>query len=388
MSRFHSYLNSACYIIEHAEEGKPLSFGLKRFFSAHPQMGARDRKAVSSLCYQYFRCYYGFRNQILPEAVIKSAFICTDFANDFLALHAPELNPHASKTIYEKCNLLNIDMESFFPFRDIAGSAIVLKEFIPSLFVQPDSFLRIRRGGRQQVLNALRDAGIEFSEISDHAIRFKSGQPVDKALNLDEDAVIQDYSSQQVFKALQNESSVLQRENLQIWDCCAASGGKSILLTDLLTGRQQITVSDIRKQSIANLRNRFNLAGIPLQKAFVADLLNETQSIPNMEYDIIIADVPCSGSGTWARTPEQMAWFKREDLGEYQKKQITITKNAGRYLATNGLLFYITCSVFSDENERVVELLRQFGLTLIDSGYICGYNDKADTMFSALFRKT
>lgn len=384
MSRFHSYLNTAITIIELAEKGNPLSLSLKKFFSSHPQMGARDRRFVSSLCYHYFRCFFAFQNQTISQAIIKSSFICTNSASDFLALHAPDLNPHTSKSIEQKCSLLGMELIDFFPFGNFAGGQIDLSSYIKSLLVQPDSFLRIRPGKHQQVFDALKKSDILFSEISPDAIRFSAGQSVDKAITPDRDAVIQDYSSQQVFNWLQQHPHQILDKNLQVWDCCAASGGKSILLFDQLKIKPKITVSDIRKSVIHNLRERFGRARIPLQRVFTADLTEKITGLNNERFDVIIADVPCTGSGTWARAPEQMAWFKKEDLAAFRAKQIAIVKNAIPYLEKNGLLFYITCSVFSDENERVVECLCQSGLKLLDSNYICGYNGMANTMFSAV----
>ncbi len=52
--------------------------------------------------------------------------------------------------------------------------------------------------------------------------------------------------------------------------------------------------------------------GIDNYKSFVADLTDNNDSVPETKYDLIIADVPCTGSGTWARTPEQLSFFKEE----------------------------------------------------------------------------
>lgn len=387
MSRFHSYLHAACTLVASATAGKPLAFSLKAYFSAHPQMGSRDRKTVATLCYNYYRCFFAFQNQILPESIIKSQFICSSTVSDFLAFHAPHLNPCVAFPIDEKCAMLGIKITDFFPFASQVGHPVELFPFIKSLLVQPDSFLRIRKGRKPEVTNALKEAGINFSEISEGVIRFPAGQPVDKAIALDRDAVIQDFSSQQVFFWLQQHPEKVEGKELHVWDCCSASGGKSILLYDLLRQKPKITVSDIRKQSIHNLKERLGRAGIPLHRALVADLTSGEAILPDENFDIILADVPCSGSGTWARTPEQMAGFKKDMLIDYSASQRAISKAVTRNLSPHGLLFYITCSVFKEENESVVDWLCQNGLKLLDMSYICGYNGKADTMFSAVLTK-
>ena len=104
-------------------------------------------------------------------------------------------------------------------------------------------------------------------------------------------------------------------------------------------------------------------------------------------FDLIICDAPCSGSGTWGRTPEQLSRFQKEKIEDYATLQKAIAVNASKCLKEEGLFFYITCSVFRRENEDVVEHIRQEAkLRLIEQRYVKGYEEKADTLFTALFR--
>lgn len=388
MSRYHLYQRAAVEIIESAPHGKPLNLHLKKYFSSRHQIGARDRKQISSLCYNYYRCYHAFNNLILTEAILHSAFICSYAANELLAALAPEFNPYCTSSLEEKCRLLNIELHDFFPFRSLLCNDIDADDFIRSLLVQPDSFLRVRPGKMDLVKKALSNAGIEFVVESEHCIRFASGRPVDQAIVPDQDAVIQDMSSQQVFGPVGEIDPFIQGiPSPELWDACAASGGKSMLMHDLLSGIPTITVSDIRRQMIANLRDRFKRAGIALKKAVALDLTgNQIPFHPN-SFDLIIADVPCTGSGTWARTPEQMAWFDPNQLTDYSTKQIQIVKNISEKLKPGGLLFYITCSAFEKENSTAIENFRNMGMRLIQSKIIPGYLRKSDTMFTAMLTR-
>lgn len=387
MSRFHSYLQSATAIIQLAEKGKPLSFQLKKYFASHPQMGSRDRREVSTLCYNYFRCFHALNDRLLPEAIILSAFICSNEPRAFLAAHAPELNPYATQSYSKKLDLLHLKTEQFFPFKNLLNAEIDANEFIQSLLIQPDSFLRVRPGKFSQVHEALVNAEIQFSVESETCLRIANGQSFDKHISLDKDAVVQDFSSQKVFQWLGNHPEIKSKNRLEVWDCCAASGGKSILISDVLINKPQLTVTDIRKNIIHNLRERLGRARIPLQRAVVADLTVGQSPFPEESFDVIIADVPCSGSGTWARTPEQLVWFKTEDVNTYRQKQLAICKTVVPQLKQGGYLIYITCSVFEKENMGVVKELESLGLQLLNASVICGYNGKADTMFCAVLKK-
>ena len=110
--------------------------------------------------------------------------------------------------------------------------------------------------------------------------------------------------------------------------------------------------------------------------------------MPNAPFDVIIDDVPCTGSGTWGRNPEQLFYFDEARIGEYALLQRSIISNAVPHLKQGGALVYITCSVFKQENEENVAFIEQeLGLKHVRSGSIPGYELKADSMFAAVFKK-
>ncbi|HNE94108.1 MAG TPA: Fmu (Sun) domain-containing protein, partial [Chitinophagaceae bacterium] len=87
------------------------------------------------------------------------------------------------------------------------------------------------------------------------------------------------------------------------------------------------------------------------------------------------------------RTPEQIQFFTNEKLNNYTLLQQKITLQAAKHLNKNGFFLYITCSVFTTENEDIVKfLLANTALQLVQMQNIVGYNNNADTMFVALFK--
>ncbi|MEO7802265.1 MAG: Fmu (Sun) domain protein, partial [Ginsengibacter sp.] len=101
----------------------------------------------------------------------------------------------------------------------------------------------------------------------------------------------------------------------------------------------------------------------------------------------IIADVPCTGSGTWARTPENLYFFKKENIKKYVRIQQQVIKKSVPLIKHNGVFIYITCSVFRQENEQQVDFISNEGLKLLQSSVIKGYHEQADTLFIAIFKK-
>ena len=88
----------------------------------------------------------------------------------------------------------------------------------------------------------------------------------------------------------------------------------------------------------------------------VSVLVADARSIPlSRDFERILADVPCSGTGTLANNPEIKWRLRREDLNNLQARQIAILKSAMSQLSVGGRLVYSTCSLESEENEDVVE---------------------------------
>ncbi len=204
---------------------------------------------------------------------------------------------------------------------------------------------------------------------------------------MNKEAVIQDLNSQKVFNYLSEHLELVSSEEpLTCWDACAASGGKSILLQDVVQRKMRLTVSDIRNNMLSNLELRLKEAGINIFRKFAADLSKGSNLSSDEKFAVIIADVPCTGSGTWARTPEQMFGFEQTQIKDFATLQQNIVSGILPHLKKGGLFIYITCSVFRQENEDQLAFIQQTGnFKLAHAEYLQGYESAADTMYVALF---
>ena len=303
----------------------------------------------------------------------------------FLEFFKPGWNTSISLLLRDKLKIANreFNAEKIFPFPDEVSNEINFYLFNLSFLIQPKLFIRIRQGFEQIVINQIKSVHFLFEELTENCIAFSSNEKVSDIIKIDKEAVVQDYNSQKTlnlvrFLAESNKSEI------SIWDCCAGSGGKSILAFDLFK-KIHLTVSDRRKSILENLRLRFNKAGIAKYKLLAADLEKSSVEIPEL-FDIIIADVPCTGSGTWARTPEQLSFFKKNEIEKYALLQRKIIENALVHLKGDGHLLYITCSVFKKENEENIAFFQEkYKLNLLEASYLKGYENQADTLFVALF---
>ena len=327
-------------------------------------------------------------NISLEEKILTALFLCSDKSNEILAALKPEWNDKSSLPINEKLLIINASLliQNVFPWKDELSEGIDHEKFCQSFFIQPDLFLRLRPGKEKIAMQKLQQAGIDFRRIPDTCLALPNSSKIDEIIELDREAVIQDQNSQRTGEFIKSEILNLKSE-ISVWDCCAGSGGKSIMAFDI-DPKINLTVSDIRESIIINLKKRFEKAGVNNYKSFVTDLTTSNLEPQTSNFELIIADVPCSGSGTWSRTPEQLYFFQERKIENYSALQKRIVSNAITQLQPGGSIVYITCSVFKKENEEVAIYIKEnFHLKLKQMEVLKGYDKKADSMFVAVFEK-
>ncbi|MES2429769.1 MAG: Fmu (Sun) domain-containing protein [Bacteroidota bacterium] len=389
MSRFHSYINTAEQLILNFKGETPLAIFLRSFFSTNKKYGSKDRKQIAALCYNYFRLGHAMANIPIKKKLLAAYFLCENEPSDLTNNLMPEWNHLMAEDLDKKIMVLEDQFtpEQIFPFKEFLSAGIDSNEFSRSFLTQPDLFLRIRPKNKQSVLKKLEKSGLSY-QLNDDCIILPNAIKLEDHFSIDREIIVQDQNSQKVFDFFKSHNIDVERSSIPVWDCCAASGGKSILLFDILNQHIDLTVSDIRPSIILNLHQRFKKAGLKEYKYFIADVEKKEFEHPFLESGIIICDAPCTGSGTWARTPEELYLFDPSTIERYATRQKNISTNVIPYLKKGGLFIYITCSVFKQENEEVVNVIKEkFDIELLEMKVLKGYNKKADTMFVAILKK-
>ena len=393
--KFDNQLRIAGTIIASYQGEEPLHIWLKDFFRVNKQMGSRDRKTVAGLVYGYYRLGHSAREMTVGDRILLGLFLTNDRPGEFLEYFRPEWNKQAALPLEEKINLVEgFDPVEIFPWKSELSEGVDHYAFCLSFLRQPDLFLRIRPGYQQQVLQRLSRpsdpvamaAALAHEFIPPSTLRLPNGTKVEELFTPDREVVIQDYNSQRVAAFLHWPSLAEGKEGARVrkfWDACAASGGKSILVHDLYPDAD-ITVSDIRESILRNLQVRFHQVGIKEYHSFVADLSKPDPWMPAERMDLVLADVPCTGSGTWSRTPEELYFFNPQKILDYQSTQKSILANVISSLTPGACLVYSTCSVFKKENEDMTAFIRsKFGMKEERVEVLRGYDQKADTMYAA-----
>ena len=148
-------------------------------------------------------------------------------------------------------------------------------------------------------------------------------------------------------------------EAKRVWDCCAAPGGKSLILARRLPSAE-VLASDVSARRLAQTKARLRRYTYAERvDLMVADAI-EAKGIEGA-FDLIVCDVPCSGTGTLARNPEIRQRLGVEDLARQAERQRAILTGALRRLTPGGRLVYSTCSLEPEECENVVDLVLKTG---------------------------
>ncbi len=360
----------------------PLSRFLPAYYRQNRQMGAKDRKAATRLAYNFYRVGNLLHQLSDGERLSIAEFLCNRTATEFLLDFNPYFAENVALNSDEKLSILNqrysgLNVEDVFPLLDLVSEEIEKPGFLRSFFVQPDLFIRVKPDHLQKITQTLSKENILFVDEQPSALRLPNGTNL-KNILADEIYQVQDLSSQ-------TASTFFEPKKYEAWwDCCAASGGKSLALI-AAEPSIKLVVSDVRESVLENLDERFKQAGIRKYHKKILDLTqNPASQLHNFSFDGIIFDAPCSGSGTWGRTPEMIYQFKRGRLPYFTDMQQKIADNILPYLKEGKPLIYITCSVFKKENEDIVNYLQvKHQLKLEKMSYLKGYKAKADTMFVA-----
>jgi 16S rRNA (cytosine967-C5)-methyltransferase len=170
---------------------------------------------------------------------------------------------------------------------------------------------------------------------------------------------IQDAASQAAIARIPVENGA------QVLDYCAGGGGKALAVAS--AHHCYVTAHDISLARMSDIQPRAIRAGVEITIKETAALTAQTP------YDIVLCDAPCSGSGTWRRTPDEKWRFNPDKLLKYNALQAEVLHKSMALTKPGGLVAYMTCSVLTSENQQVVEntLNETQGWAEIDQFALC-----------------
>lgn len=203
---------------------------------------------------------------------------------------------------------------------------------------------------RDDLIKNLSQLGFEIEETT-----------YDKALNvLNPNGVIDTEYFEKGHFYVQDLGSILvssflnPRKDSRVLDLCAAPGGKTTHLSELMDNTGEIVACDKSKGKINLIKENAQRLGCKNISPMINDARVLNDDFVN-KFDYVLVDAPCSGTGLYRKKPD-IKWNKGiDDLKELGKIQLEILNNAKEYVKDQGLLLYSTCSLSKIENEDVIE---------------------------------
>lgn len=141
------------------------------------------------------------------------------------------------------------------------------------------------------------------------------------------------------------------QKDKMVVDLCAGPGGKATHLAELMKGTGIIIAVDIdsgQLRMVGENRTRLNHNNI-------YPVLADGRKISDLQADYVMVDAPCSNLGTLRKRPEVLDWLRPKDIGRLANLQFELLKAAAKNLKAGGILVYSTCTITSEENEKVID---------------------------------
>ena len=228
-----------------------------------------------------------------------------------------------------------------------------LKAFIPGASL--DLRVNVKRKTRNEAAHSLHNDRVDTDQtpLSPFGLRCRDKVHLAKTKAFQKGWIeIQDEGSQLITLFCDAQPG------MQILDYCAGGGGKTLGLAAMMNGKGRLVATDIDGQRLAKCKPRLKRAG--LSDNVEVRALDQTRHArwlkrQNANFDVVLVDAPCSGSGTWRRNPDARYFTYGPDLETLTQTQSEILDKVASIPKVGGRLVYATCSILPEENEHQIE---------------------------------
>lgn len=214
---------------------------------------------------------------------------------------------------------------------------------------------------REKVVSALEKLGAEPTRFAPYGVRIPAPAGAAKSPHVEAEAAhgkgwfeVQDEGSQ-IAAALSGAGP-----RLQVLDLCAGAGGKTLALAAAMQNTGQVYAYDSDKGQLRPIFERLQRAGVRNVQVLEGGNREALEAL-GPKFDVVLADAPCTGSGTWRRKPDAKWRLRPEALAARQAEQRDVLSVAAGLVKPGGRLTYVTCSVLPEENaDQVAWFLEAF----------------------------
>lgn len=227
-----------------------------------------------------------------------------------------------------------------------------VEEICKASNIKPKVVIRINnlKTDKQELENLLKERNITFQqgEFEDFLI-------LEKAKNIEQlDLFKQGYFTIQDEGAGLIAKVVNPKPNEVILDACSSPGGKTTYMAELMEDKGEIIAWDLHSHRVKLVEETAKRLGIHIIRTQCQDATIYKEEYKE-KFDKILLDVPCLGIGVLKRKPDIKWKRKPEDIEEISNIQKNILQTCSKYVKSNGQIVYSTCSIFSEENDKIID---------------------------------
>lgn len=326
-------------------KGAPADRIIADYFRARRYAGSKDRRAVRDLVYRAIRLCGP-----VPDTG-RAAMLAVAAQDEAVAAlfdgspHGPP--PRADGEAAANTGLAPKWLAAALRASDLGGREIAALLGRAPLDIRVNALKAEREG------LTLPEAGEPLA--TPHGLRFPSGTPVEQWDAYAEGLIeVQDLGSQLIVMAL----PVAPGDT--IIDLCAGGGGKTLALAARLGNAASLVAADTDKRRLGNLAPRAARAGAAVDHTVLLDPGREMQALGPWagKADHVLVDAPCSGSGTWRRSPEGRWRLDPAELARLNTLQDHVLDLAARLVRPGGSIAFVTCSVLDAEGPDRIAAFR------------------------------
>ncbi|WP_050528191.1 RsmB/NOP family class I SAM-dependent RNA methyltransferase [Pseudorhodobacter aquimaris] len=348
-------INAAIELLDLIQSGELADRALASWGRNNRYAGSKDRAAIADIIYDVLRNKQSFsalggggsgRALLLGYVRASGQDPETIFGADRYAPPKLADDELASGGLSGSCGENNDFPDWLWPelLRSYGDKAVAIAQALKS---RAPVYLRanLAKLDRDHAIAALGQEGIiaQSSPLSPSAVQVLEGERKIRTSTLFQNGGVelQDASSQAV------ADLVPLQAGQKLLDFCAGAGGKVLAVAGRV--RADFYAHDVDTGRMKDLQPRASRAGASVKQVSIEDVKEESQ------FDTVLADAPCSGSGSWRRDPQGKWLLSQEKLDQLIRLQHEILDQVSTFVGPQGHLVYATCSLFQVENERQIE---------------------------------
>lgn len=244
---------------------------------------------------------------------------------------------------------------------------------------RPPLWLRLAAGHEEAAVNSLTQDGFAPQTRQGRALAVIAQPGLEKTDAWQAGWIeIQDKASQAVVDAMSLNPGD------RCWDVCAGAGGKALAMLDAVQPSGQVLATDIRIGALNQSQKRAARLGLD---GLATAVLDDSQRLPDAApFDAVLVDAPCTGAGTWRRSPDARWRLTSDRLAELNRTQDALLNQASSAVKVGGQLVYATCSWLVQENEQRIRvfLTSHPEFELRQQTLLGAPTEDADTLFVAV----